>query len=482
MHLFFPRDIESDVIETDIPGRLDRLPWSKWHWLIVTALGITWVLDGLEVTLAGAIGGVLRRPDTLGLSDTQVGASATFYLIGAVCGALLFGYLTDLLGRKKLFMVTLLLYLISTALTAFSWSFASYAVFRTLTGAGIGGEYSAINSAIDELIPARVRGAVDLIINSTFWIGAALGSVGTIVLLDKGWVSVNLGWRLAFGIGALLGCTILILRHWVPESPRWLIIHGHKQEAESTMDGIEQHVINHRGDLPRPEYTLRIRTRSHTTFSEIWDSIFHKHRTRSLLGLTLMIAQAFFYNAIFFTYALVLVVFYGVPDQKVGLYLLPFALGNFLGPLTVGKLFDSIGRKPMIATTYFISGTLLFITGWLFKAGHLTAHTQALAWTIIFFVASSAASAAYLTVSEIFPLEIRGMAIAVFYALGTLVGGVGAPALFGYLISTHSRTNLFYGYVLGAALMIIAAATELKLGVKAERQSLEAVTDPLSKS
>ncbi len=243
MHLFFPRDIESDVIETDIPGRLDRLPWSKWHWLIVIALGITWVLDGLEVTLAGAIGGVLRRPDTLGLSDTQVGASATFYLIGAVCGALLFGYLTDLLGRKKLFMVTLLLYLVSTALTAFSWSFASYAVFRALTGAGIGGEYSAINSAIDELIPARVRGTVDLIINSTFWIGAALGSVGTIVLLDKGWVSVNLGWRLAFGIGAVLGCTILILRHWVPESPRWLIIHGHQQEAERTMAGIEQHVV-----------------------------------------------------------------------------------------------------------------------------------------------------------------------------------------------------------------------------------------------
>jgi MFS family permease len=298
MHLFSLREVESNVIETNIPGRLDRLPWSKWHWLIVIGLGITWVLDGLEVTLAGAIGGVLRRPDTLGLSDTQVGASATFYLIGAVSGALLFGYLTDLLGRKKLFMVTLLLYLVSTAMTAFSWNFLSYAMFRTLTGAGIGGEYSAINSAIDELIPARVRGTVDLIINSTFWIGAALGSVGTIVLLDKGWVSVNLGWRLAFGIGAVLGCIILVLRHWVPESPRWLIIHGHQHEAERTVAGIEEHVVDHPDKLPRPEYSLRIRTRSHTTFSEIWDSIFHKHRTRSLLGLTLMVAQAFFYNAI----------------------------------------------------------------------------------------------------------------------------------------------------------------------------------------
>ncbi len=468
------------VIESDIPARLDRLPWSNFHWLIVIALGITWILDGLEVTLAGALGGVLKRPDALGLTDSQVGASATCYLIGAVLGALLFGYLTDRLGRKRLFTVTLLLYLVATALTACSWNFASYALFRGLTGAGIGGEYSAINSAIDELIPARVRGRVDLIINGSFWIGAAIGAGASIVLLDMGIVPIRLGWRLAFGIGAILGLGIIFLRHAVPESPRWLMIHGREPEAERIVADVEKKVTGHRQPAPPKDETIRIHPRTHTPLKEVWDAIVFQQRQRSLLALALMASQAFFYNAIFFTYALVLVTFYHLPAQKVGLYLFPFALGNFAGPLVLGHLFDVIGRKKMITFTYALSGILLAISGWMFHQGMLTANTQAIAWSVIFFFASSAASSAYLTVSEIFPLEIRGLAIAIFYAFGTLVGGVAAPFIFGLLIQSESRTHLLYGYLAGAALMIAAAMIEAIIGVDAEQKSLESITHPLS--
>lgn len=463
---------------------MDRLPWSNFHWLIVIALGITWVLDGLEVTLAGALGGVLKRSDTLRLSDSQVGASATAYLVGAVVGALLFGYLTDRLGRKRLFTVTLLLYLLATALTACSWSFGSYALFRALTGAGIGGEYSAINSAIDELIPARVRGRVDLIINASFWIGAAIGAGATIVLLDMGIVPISLGWRLAFGIGAILGLSIIFLRHAVPESPRWLMIHGREAEAELIVADVEKKATGHRQPAPGKDNgeSIRIHPRTHTPLGEIWDAIVHQHRRRSFLALALMASQAFFYNAIFFTYALVLVTFYHLPAQKVGLYLFPFAIGNFLGPLFLGHLFDVIGRKKMITITYALSGILLALSGWMFQQGMLTATTQAIAWSVIFFFASSAASSAYLTVSEIFPLEIRGLAIAIFYAFGTLVGGVAAPFIFGLLIQSESRTHLLYGYLAGAVLMIAAAVVEAFIGVDAEQKSLESITNPLSKA
>jgi MFS family permease len=468
-------------IETDVPQRLDRLPWSSWHWLIVSALGITWVLDGLEVTLAGALGVVLKNPLALGLTDTQVGLSASSYLSGAVIGAVVFGYCTDRLGRKRLFYITLLVYLTATALTAFSWNFASYAVFRALTGAGIGGEYAAINSAIDELIPARLRGQVDIIINSTFWIGAAIGAAATGVLLDPRLLPIWLGWRFAFGIGAALGLTVLFFRHWVPESPRWLMTHGRNDEAERIVAEVEKKVAPRPADLPPIEGgKSRIKTRRHTPWPEIWQAVAYEHRSRSLLGLALMIAQAFFYNAIFFTYAQVLGKFYHVPENKVSWYLFVFALGNVLGPVLIGHLFDTIGRKPMIAGTYALSGALLAITGWLFQQGILTAVTQTIAWTLIFFVASAAASAAYLTVSEIFPLEIRALAIAIFYAVGTLAGGVGAPALFGYLIGTGSRTQLFCGYLIGAGLMIGAAVVELAIGVKAERRSLESIARPLS--
>ena len=471
--------IESDWVESHVPARLDRMAWTRWHWLIVCALGATWILDGLEVTLAGSLGGILTHRETLGLTDAQVGASATAYLVGAVVGALVFGYGTDRLGRKKLFFITVAVYLAATALTAFSWSFASYAFFRALTGAGIGGEYAAINSAIDELIPARVRGRVDLMINGSYWIGAAMGSAATVVLLDPNRLPIWLGWRFAFGIGATLGLIVIFFRRWIPESPRWLLIHGRPAEAEQILDEVERTqsaVIDRRYS----EAPTRVRIRTHTPWREIWNTIAHEHRRRSVLGFILMLTQAFFYNAIFFTYGLVLMRFYGVPAQNVGGYLLPFALGNVLGPIVLGHLFDTIGRKKMITATYVIAGLLLAITGWLFHTGMLTAQTQTIAWMIIFFVASAAASSAYLTVSEIFPLEIRAFAIAIFYAFGTLAGGVGAPILFGWIIGTGSKTALFAGYLVGAVLMIIGGIVEAFLGVDAERKSLEHVATPLS--
>src|SRR5712692_8053230 len=466
-------------VESYVPARLDRLPWSWWHWLIVVALGATWILDGLEVTLAGSLGGILTHRETLGLTDAQVGASATFYLTGAVLGALAFGYGTDRLGRKKLFFITVAVYLTATALSAFSWRFTSYVVFRAITGAGIGGEYAAINSAIDELIPARIRGRVDLMINASYWIGAALGSAATVVLLNARWLPIWLGWRCAFGIGAVLGLVVLFFRRWIPESPRWLMIHGRNAEAEMIVNEVERKITDKSLPLLDAPPT-RIRTRTHTPLREIWNAIMYEHRRRSLLAFVLMLTQAFFYNAIFFTYGLVLMRFYGVPPQNVGGYLLPFALGNVLGPFLIGHLFDTIGRKKMITATYAISGILLAATGWLSHAGMLTAQTQTLAWTLIFFVASAAASSAYLTVSEIFPLEIRAFAIAIFYAVGTLTGGVGAPILFGWIIATGSSDALFIGYLVAAVLMIFGAIVELWIGVAAERRPLEHVAAPLS--
>ncbi len=473
--------VNGETIESYVPARLDRMPWSRWHWLIVMSLGATWILDGLEVTLAGSLGGILTRRETLALTDAEVGATATCYLAGAVIGALLFGYGTDRFGRKKLFFITVAVYLIGTALSAFSWNFASYAFFRALTGAGIGGEYAAINSAIDELIPARVRGRVDLMINGSYWVGAALGSGATLLLLDPNRFPIWLGWRFAFGIGATLGLIVIFFRRWIPESPRWLMIHGRNVEAEEIVEEVERRIVADPETLPAHDSPpTRIHTRTHTPWREIWNAVVHEHRQRSFLGLALMLTQAFFYNAIFFTYALVLMRFYGVPESSVGGYLLPFALGNVLGPVVLGQLFDTIGRKPMIAATYGVSGILLALTGGLFQAGLLTAETQTIAWTIIFFIASAAASSAYLTVSEIFPLEIRAFAIAIFYAVGTLTGGVFAPLLFGWIIGTGSSSALFAGYLAAGLLMILGAIVELWIGVAAERRPLEHVAAPLS--
>ncbi len=469
------------IVETDIPARLDRLPWSRFHTLVVAALGITWILDGLEVTLAGSVAGALKASPVLSFTNADVGLAASAYLAGAVLGALFFGWLTDRLGRKKLFFITLVVYLVATAATALSWNFWSFALFRFLTGAGIGGEYAAINSTIQELIPARVRGWTDLVINGSFWIGAALGAVGSIVLLDPATIDPEYGWRLAFLIGAALALVIFFMRLWLPESPRWLMTHGRAGEAERIVADIERRALAHgatlpAGDLPR----VRLHARTHTPLSEVMHTLVHRHRRRALVGLALMSAQAFFYNAIFFTYALVLTDFYGIPSSHVGWYILPFAAGNFLGPLLLGRLFDVIGRRPMIAFTYIISGVLLTISGYLFEQGTLSASHQTLAWTVIFFFASAAASSAYLTVSETFPLEIRAMAIAVFYAIGTGIGGMAGPWLFGALIDTGSRTSLFGGYLLGAALMVAAGLIAAFFAVPAERKPLEQVARPLA--
>jgi MFS family permease len=470
---------ERDIIESNVPARLDRLPWSGWHWRIVIALGITWLLDGLETMLGGALVGILEDPRTLHLSEAQIGLTASFYLAGAVIGALGFGYDTDRLGRKRLFFITLGVYLCATAATGFSWNFWSFGLFRALTGAGIGGEYAAINSAVDELIPARVRGHVDLLINSTFWIGAFLGSLASVLLLHLKSIPPTLSWRFAFGMGAVLGLGVLLMRRYVPESPRWLMIHGRNGEAERVVDDIEKQVAGGR-PFPAPQGTIRFHVQDHTPWIEIWNAMTKQYRRRSFLGFSLMVSQAFFYNAIMFTYGLVLLRYYNVPAESVGYWLIPLSLGNFLGPLLTGRLFDTIGRKTMIAATYSASGILLAIASWLFLKGWLSLYAQAIAWSIIFFIASSAASSAYLTVSEVFPLEIRGLAIAVFYACGTLIGGVGAPALFGALTQTGSRAMLFWGYMAGAALMVGAALVEWKHGVAAERQPLEAVSAPLS--
>jgi MFS family permease len=449
---------------------------------MVIALGITWLLDGLEVTLAGSLASILRDKSALGLTSVQVGASATGYLAGAVIGALFFGWLTDRLGRKKLFLITLALYLSATAATAFSWGFGSFLLFRTLTGAGIGGEYAAINSAIDELVPAHVRGNVDLVINATFWIGAALGAGGTLLLLNSGLVSPTFGWRFAFGIGALLGLVILLLRKSVPESPRWLMLRGYEQEAEAIVSGIEQKVKEHKGDLKPPDGSLDIVVRDHTPLCDVWKAMIHDHPKRSVLGLALMVGQSFFYNAVFFTYGLVLAQFFNVPSQRVSVYILPLTLSNFVGPLILRPLFDSIGRKKMITATYGIAGLFLIGSALTFRGNLVGAFGQDMWFTAIFFIASAAASSAYLTVSEVFPLEIRAFAISIFYAIGTLAGGVGAPMLFAKLISSGRRSELFWGYILGAALMLLGAFAELKLGVKAERQSLESISAPLQAS
>jgi MFS family permease len=466
-----------NIAETDIPARLDRLPWSRFHSLVIAALGITWILDGLEVTLAGSVAGALKASPVLRFSNADVGIAASAYLGGAVLGALFFGWLTDRLGRKKLFFITLAVYLLATAATALSWSFASFAMFRFLTGAGIGGEYAAINSTIQELIPARVRGWNDLVVNGSFWIGAALGALGAIVLLDPATIDPEIGWRLCFGIGAALALVIFLMRLWLPESPRWLMTHGRTAEAECVVAGIEARVgVTPPAGLPR----VRLRARAHTPLAEVVQTIVHRHRPRALVGLALMSAQAFFYNAIFFTYALVLTDFYGIPASDVGWYILPFAAGNFLGPLLLGRLFDVVGRRPMIAFTYITSGVLLAISGYLFQQGTLSAAHQTLAWTVIFFFASAAASSAYLTVSETFPLEIRALAIAIFYAIGTGVGGMAGPWLFGALIDTGSRASLFAGYLLGAGLMIAAGLVAAFFAVAAERKPLEEVARPLA--
>ncbi len=469
------------AISTDIPARLDRLPWSRFHLLVVVALGVTWILDGLEVTIVGAIGPVLQSSRTLGLTASEIGAAASAYVTGAVIGALIFGWLTDRFGRRLIFYVTLMVYLVGVLLTATSWSFWSFAVFRAITGFGIGGEYAAINSAIDELIPARYRGRIDIMINGSFWVGAVAGSGASLIFLDPNVFAPNVGWRLAFAIGGVLCLGILLLRHYVPESPRWLITHGFARQADATIADIEARVRADTGrELEAAQGRLEVHPRRNFGFDLILHAMLGKYRGRSMLALALMIAQAFLFNAVFFSYALVLVRYHGVASDRTGTYLVTLAASNFLGPLVLGHFFDTVGRRAMITATYAIAGVLLIATAVAFGLDVFSAWGQTFAWMLIFFFASAAASSAYLTASEIFPLEMRALAIATFYAFGTAVGGTAAPLVFGYLVQSGSPWALAAGYAFAACLMLIAAAIEAKFGIDAEMRSLESIAGPLS--
>jgi MFS family permease len=474
-----------ETIRTLIPARVDRLPWSPFHTRLVIALGVAWVLDGLEITVASAMAGVLSTKQTLDMSSTAVGAIATVYLVGEVIGALFFGRLADRLGRRRLFMVTLAVYLVGSGLTALTfgagtgWVLFLYGT-RIIAGMGIGGEYAAINSAIDEMIPARRRGQVDIAVNGTYWAGAVLGTLGSLLLLNV--LPEHASWRLGFLIGPVLAVVILFVRRNLPESPRWQIMHGHEEEAERTIAQIEQEVIDSGRTLDEvdEDKALEIQPRKSTGYLALLRVLFSTYPGRSTLGATLMITQSFLYNSIFFTYTLVLTKFYGVKASEAPWFLIAFAVGNLAGPLTLGRLFDTLGRKTMIAGSYLISGALLGVTAQLFESGDLTALTQTLAWCVIFFFASCGASAAYLTVSEIFPLEVRAQAIAVFFAIAQGFGALG-PVLYGHLIGDgHDPHKLFLGYLLGAAVMVVGGVCELFLGVKAEGKALEAIANPLS--
>ncbi|MBY8884492.1 MFS transporter [Streptomyces sp. PTM05] len=471
------------AVRTSVPARLDRLPWSRWHWMIVIGLGTVWILDGLEVTVVGNIASRLSQPGSgLDISSAQVtGLAAALYVAGACVGALFFGWLTDRNGRKKLFLITLVVYLAATALTALSTQPWWFFTFRFLTGFGIGGEYAAINSAIDELIPSKHRGRVDLIINGSFWVGAVGGSLLSIFMLNTHYFPANVGWRLTFALGVVLGLVILLVRRNVPESPRWMFIHGRGDEAEELVTSIEERVSEETGRPLEPvDREITIHQRESVGFGEIARTVFRDYPRRAVLGLALFIGQAFLYNAITFGFGSILNKFYGTPSDHTGYYFAVIAVGNFMGPLLLGGLFDTVGRRPMIAGTYIGSGVLLFVTAWLFGGGHLDAVTLTACWCAVLFFASAGASSAYLTVSEIFPMETRAMAIAFFYAIGTAAGGISGPLLFSDLTSTGVVSDTVNAFRIGAALMTLAGVVAAFLAVKAERRSLEDIATPLS--
>ena len=470
------------VIETQVPARLDRLPWSRFHWLVVIGLGTVWILDGLEVTIVGSIGARLTEPGAgLGLTKSSIGTAAAVYVAGACLGALLFGQLTDRFGRKRLFTITLALYILATVATAFSFAPWYFFLARFITGMAIGGEYAAINSAIDELIPARVRGRVDLIINGSYWLGAAIGGVGSIVLLDKAIFSADFGWRLAFGIGAVLGLAMILVRRNIPESPRWLFIHGRAEEAERIVDEIEAAVVKETGSpLEEPDGSIKVRQREVIPFREIAQVAFSKYPRRAILGLALFVGQAFLYNAITFDLGTILNGFFRVASGAVPLFVLLFAAGNLLGPLTLGRLFDTVGRKPMISLSYLGSAAMAVVLGILLLGGTLDKWSFIALVGATFFLASAGASAAYLTVSEIFPMETRALAIAFFYAVGTAIGGITGPLLFGNLISSGKISEVATGFFIGAAVMAVGGIAEIFLGVRSEQRALEDIATPLT--
>ncbi|ASK66485.1 MFS transporter [Brachybacterium avium] len=473
---------QTGTITTQVPSRLDRLPWSRFHWRVVLGLGGVWILDGLEVTMVGNVAARLTEDGSgLDISTAQIGVAGAIYIVGACLGALFFGQLTDRLGRKKLFLWTLVLYLVATVATAFSFSPWFFFLCRFLTGAGIGGEYAAINSAIDELIPAKVRGRVDLVINGSYWLGSAAGSALALVLLSTAFFPIDLGWRLAFGFGAVLGLVVLLVRRHVPESPRWLFIHGHEDEAERIVRGIEESIEDEKGvELPPAEQSLTVRQRTAIPFREIAKVAFKTYPKRSLLCLALFVGQAFLYNGITFNLGLLLTSFYGIGEALAPLFIIFWALSNFAGPVILGHFFDSVGRKPMIMLAYLGSALVTLPLAWVFlsETGGLTAFMILL--VVTFFLASSGASAAYLTASEIFPMETRALAIAFFYAVGTAVGGIAGPLLFGNLIATGERMPVAVGFLIAAVVMAVGGLAELFFGVKAEGEQLEDIAAPLT--
>ena len=477
--------VQAGSIRTMIPARLDRLGWSPFHTRMVAGLGAAWILDGLQITIASSVTGVLTSPSTLDMTSTEVGLIASVYLLGEMLGALVFGRLSDQLGRKRLLITTLLLYLLGTGLAAFvtghhtGWLMFFY-ITRFVAGMGIGGQYAAINSAIDEMMPSKYRGRVDIWINGTYWAGAILGSFVSLIFLNA--FAENVGWRLAFLMGPVLALIVIVVGRTLPESPRWLLTHGRVDEAEAELAKIEE-AARKAGQTVEPVDPSRAITlvpEKKYGYMQFLRLVFHTYPRRAILGATLMITQSFLYNAIFFTYALVLTNFYDVSATKVPLYGLAFSIGNLLGPLCLGRLFDTVGRRKMISGTYLLSGLLLGISAFLFDADVLNATTQTLMWVIIFFFASAGASAAYLTVSETWPIEIRSEAIAVFFAIGCIAGAIG-PAFYGALIGDgSSRTGLFIGYLVGAGIMMIGGVVEIICGIDAEGKSLEEVTKPLT--
>jgi MFS family permease len=472
------------TVRSTVPARLDRLPWSRFHTRLIVALGVCWILDGLEITVVNSVGATLQSHAALGLSPWLIGFIATIYLWGEVAGALVFGRLSDKLGRRNLFVVTLAVYLAANALTTLTWSGATPALVfffatRFVAGMGIGGEYAAINSAIDELIPARHRGRTDLAVNGTYWAGALVGSACEFFLLNH--LSTNIAWRVGFLIGPAIGVGIWFLRRTLPESPRWLLTHGKAEEADEVVTGIEEQAIEHGHHLDEvpDDRAIELQPTDSVTYLGLLKVLFRDHRRRTYLGFTMMMTQSFLYNAIFFTEGIVLTNFMHVSASAAPKFIFFFAAGNLLGPLTLGRLFDTIGRRVMITTTYVSSGVLLAITGWLFAAGALDATSLTLLWCVIFFIASAAASSAYLTVSELFPIEMRAQAIAIFFAVAQLFGSLG-PTIFGSLITTGSRGDVAIGYEVGAGMMIFGGVVAAFLAVAAERKPLEEVATPLS--
>ncbi len=474
--------VETGTIETRVPARLDRLPWSRFHWLVVIGLGTVWILDGLEVTIVGSIAARLTESGSgIELSAGQIGSAAACYVAGACTGALIFGQLTDRFGRKRLFLITLALYIAATVATAFAFAPWYFFVCRFFTGAGIGGEYSAINSAIDELIPARVRGRVDLIINGSYWLGAVFGALGSVVLLNTGLIAKDVGWRLAFGIGAVLGLAILVVRRNLPESPRWLFIHGREEEAEKIVGEIERGIERETGEkLEEVHSSIRVRQRERIPFRQVAATAFRRYPRRTALGLSLFVGQAFLYNAVTFDLGTILADFFKVAAGATPLFIAIWAFGNFLGPITLGRLFDTVGRKTMVTFCYLSSAAVVALLGALLSQGSLGRWGFIAVVSAAFFLASAGASSAYLTVSEIFPMETRALAIAFFYAVGTAAGGIAGPLLFGHLIDTGDAGKVALGFYIGAAIMAVGGLVELAFGVSAEQKQLEDVAKPLT--